>query len=40
MRWKIRLTIMAIVIGLISFGCKKEEVEVIEVEETIIEEIV
>lgn len=40
MRCKLRLIIFVILLGLISFGCKKEEVEIVEVEveEVIIEE--
>lgn len=38
MRWNIRFIIIVIFIGLISFGCKKEEVAIVEMEEKIIEE--
>ena len=38
MKLKISLIIMIIFIGLISFGCKKEEIEIVEVEELIVEE--
>lgn len=38
MKLKISLIIMTIFIGLISFGCKKDEIKIVEVEETIVDE--
>ena len=41
MNWKLKLIIVAMIIGIVSFGCKKEEIEIVEVEveEVTIEEV-